>query len=144
MSSHADSRDLALAKLREELARSGWKIVHNKTPDALAISISHDLSTDMTLVMSERDDRPPALVVGDFLESHEVRAIARAPRDMPHRGLVGAIRTAAAGGQWRTPVVTSIARLLRGHGILTDSESLWLEEAGVPWRPTDDANGQEG
>lgn len=135
MSGHANHREQAVAKLLEELARYGWMVTEEKTKDAIAITMSHELSTRRTLVLRTADSRSPEVTVRNFLKRYysEFRAVGRAPEATPHRALLGELRSAAFAGQWPAAVVISIARLLARHGVLTEAESLWLEDAGVPW-----------
>ena len=121
----------AVALLREHLLPDGWEIVATAYDSSFGASLKHDLTTEMTLSAFGTQD--PVVFVRRFLASREIEVIARAPSVMPHRALVGAVRSASAGGCWNPGVVDQVASLLLSFSLLTEAEASWLEEAGVPW-----------
>jgi hypothetical protein len=122
-----------LRRLDELLASSGWSVSLGtlKSP-RFSIVFEHPLTPDVILSLdSEKNTMQENL--DRFLEQPEFARIKEAPRDVPHAALMRAIRENAKGLQWPTSVTERLALILEKHGLLTEAEAEWLEEAGSAW-----------
>lgn len=129
----SEEMEQAVALLRHMLEPQGWTVAEGReVGDRVNVGLEHELSSSMTVVLDP--DVDPVLHAERHLSSAEIAAVAGAPADMPHRALVASLRSAAMGaGPSASVFLPLVARVLERHGLLTPDESLWLEDAGVPW-----------
>jgi hypothetical protein len=130
-----DEIDETIERLRRSLEPVGWSLTSRRSDRRASVDLDHELSLPMSLMLEAAGD--PAARAGRFLSRPEISIVANAPDLMPNRTLVAALRKAAgaaAGGPGDLRMLGLVARVLESHGLLTSSESTWLEEAGVPWQ----------
>lgn len=129
----SEEMEQAVALLRDTLEPQGWTVAEGRgVGDRVDVRVEHELSSCMMVVLDP--DVDPVPHAKRFLSSVEIAAVAAAPAEMPHRALLASLRSAAMGaGPSASVFLPLVARVLERHGLLTPDESLWLEDAGVPW-----------
>ena len=96
-----------------------------------SIAFEHPLTGILTVSLDSQKDFRASLE--QVIARPEFATVARAPADVPHARLLGAIRENAKGLDWPPSVIERLAVILEVHGVLTSEEAEWLEDAGAAW-----------
>jgi hypothetical protein len=135
-----DGLDL-LQETRNRLAGTEWTVTHSDLPDGFMLHFDHPLSCPLGLGVRPSPIAPRG-TVERLLRRREFEVVKRAPKELPHKELLRALRTAA------TPPVDSprrltnealavVAGILSAFDVLTGDEADWLAHAGGAWRDDD-------
>jgi hypothetical protein len=115
------------------LAEHGWTVALNSVkPPRFSISFEHPLTSDVILSLDSTTDSLQSNVER-FLNRREFATVRAAPSEIPHAGLLRAIRENAKGLEWPPSVIERLALILGANGALTGDEAEWLETAGAAW-----------
>ena len=122
-----------ISELRTRLGEHGWRIELDTSDPWACVTLNHDLTTPISFSFpNEKESLEQMMIEG--LKSPEFAIIAKAPSAIEHASLMKAVREAATVHSWDSQVIAVIARILQAHGVITNDEAHWLENAGHPWR----------
>jgi len=134
--SPVDPEELA-ATIGARLGGDGWTVNgHPSTPPRFTFVLAHPLTADFILSVDPTSDSAED-TIERFLCRSEFAVISKAPKDLPHASLMRSLRENARGEQWPPFVLQGVARVLRGHDLLTSDEADWLTQAGPCWLDAD-------
>jgi hypothetical protein len=134
--SPVDPEELA-ATIGTRLGGDGWTVIgHPSTPPRFTFVFAHPLTADCILSVDPTAGSAED-TVERFLGRPEFDVISKAPKDLPHASLVRSLRENARGEKWPPSVLQGVARVLRGHDLLTSGEADWLTQAGPCWLDAD-------
>jgi hypothetical protein len=120
-------------RVRTRLEPHGWKLmVSLPSPRSVYIALDHDLSSGRGIGFANAEPTDTAFV-DEELAHREFMSIASCPTSLSNVRLLGDLRRAAHANGWSSDVLAVVARILRGHEVLTETEAHWLEDAGPAW-----------
>jgi len=110
----------------------GWTVTADVEGGYVRIALDHPLSNPHTLNFPN-DGRSHLRFIDEALSAPEFAIVAQRPKTVEHPELLKSFRAAATANSWDRVILETVARVLEANGLLTEDESLWLEQAGHTW-----------
>jgi hypothetical protein len=122
----------AIAMAEERLRPFGWVVETAVVPPNVRIEVAHELSSPHGFNFLQ-NSREAVSFIERCLQLREFRIIADRPANITHGALLGRFRQVADANRWHDGVLAVVAQVLEAQGVISEAESLWLEEAGPAW-----------